>query len=179
MRFPLLDRLMSSADTDAPFRLRDARRADCAAVAGLWRAMMTFHESLDPRFQFSRNADREFEEHFLASIRSRDSRIVVAEAGSEVVGYILGEIHVRRPLYPVGKYGFISDICVQDEWRRQGIGKSLVIDMMVWFGRKGVTTIELFAADRSPISRAFWQSMGFNDFLHLMRFEIPGQSNSE
>jgi ribosomal protein S18 acetylase RimI-like enzyme len=173
MRIPLLDRLVNPTDSNAAFRLRDARRADCAAVAGLWRLMMSFHESLDPRFQFSRNADREFEEHFLSSIRSRDSRIVVAEAGSEVVGYILGEIHVRRPLYPVGKYGFISDISVEGDWRRQGIGKALVKEMMDWFGRKGVTTIELFAADRSPVSRSFWASMGFTDFLHLMRLEIP------
>lgn len=173
LRIPLLDRLtLRGGSESAVWRIREAGRTDGRAVAALWREMMTFHAALDPRFQFTTNADREFEDHFRNTLRSRDARILVAEANDEVVGYILAELHARRPLYPAGQYGFISDLSVRADWRRQGVGRALVAGLVKWFRSRGVSTIELFAADRSPDSQAFWQSMGFTDFLHLMRMEI-------
>jgi len=134
--------------------------------------MMDLHGALDGRFRFESGATREFERHFVATIRSRDARILVADVDNRVVGYILGEIHDRKALYPAGRYGFISDICVTADCRNRGMGKALVEGLILWFKNRGITAVELFAADRNPESTAFWHAMGFVDFLRLMRTEI-------
>src|SRR5437870_3243227 len=137
-----------------PYIIREARRHDAPAVTALWKEMMDLHGALDGRFRFESGASKEFERHFVATIRSRDARIIVAETANMVAGYILGEIHDRKALYPTGKYGFISDICVGGSYRRKGMGKSLVEALMLWFKNRGITAVELFAADRNPESMA-------------------------
>ena len=133
---------------------------------------MEYHRERDPRFRFLPAAVREFEQHFLSTVRSRDAVILVAEVHGDVVGYVLGEMHSRKPLYPIGKYGFISDLAVQENHRRQGIGRALVDRLLDWFRRKGATAIELFVAEANPVSESFWTAMGFRGFLKLVRREL-------
>ena len=134
--------------------------------------MMDFHRARDHRFRFEPAAVREFEQHYLATLRSRDAMIFVAEVRGEVVGYVLGEIHSRKPLYPIGKYGFISDLTVRESNRRQGIGTALFERLLEWLRQKRVTAIELFVAETNPVSDSFWRSIGFDCFLRLVRKEL-------
>lgn len=166
----ILSRPVRTTVTD--FAVREARRQDAGAVAALWKQMMDFHGEQDARFRFRGDAVREFERHFHDTLHSRDAHLSVADAGGQVIGYVLGEIHARKPLYPVGRYGFVSDISVSEEWRRRGVGRAMVNDLMEWFRRRGVTAVELFVAEANPVSSAFWQEMGFAPFLRLVRKEL-------
>jgi ribosomal protein S18 acetylase RimI-like enzyme len=154
-----------------PFTVREANRKDVPAVAALWQEMMDFHRAFDDRFQFAPNVKREVERHLVATIRSHGARIFVAEAQGRVVGYILGEVHIRKPIYPPGTYGFISDISVTAEWRKQGVGRALVEALMGWLKRSGVTAVELFVAEANPISQEFWERVGFKQYLRLLRYD--------
>lgn len=159
----------------AGYAVREARRTDIPDIVALWTEMMDFHSVYDHRFRFLPNAQRSVEQHLAASLRSRGARIVVAEARGHVMGYTLGEIHERRPIYPVGIYGFVSDISVNAQWRRQGVGRAMVAALLAWFRECGVTAVELFAAERNPVSVEFWQSMGFADYLRLVRLELADE----
>ena len=152
--------------------VREARRQDVSAVSTLWQEMMEFHRARDDRFRFQPAAAKEFEKHFLSTLRSREAVIFVAESRGDVVGYVLGEMHSRKPLYPIGKYGFISDLAVMERERRRGIGTALVERVMEWFRRRRATAVELFVAQANPASEAFWESMGFRGFLRLVRKEL-------
>jgi diamine N-acetyltransferase len=154
------------------FSVRDARRADLPALGLLWKEMMDFHAAFDDRFRFLPNAGRSVEQHLMATLRSRGARIIVAEASGHLIGYVLGEIHQRRPIYPVGTYGFVSDISVTADWRRCGVGRALAEALLRWFRACGVTAVELFAAERNSVSQAFWRSVGFADYLRLLRIEL-------
>jgi len=163
-------------------RIREANRRDLPALVALWQEMMDYHRGYDERFRFSANAPREVERHLLETLRSRAARIMLGEAEGHVIGYIVGEVHARRPIYPVGTYGFISDICVTAGWRRRGVGRALVGALDAWFAPQKVTSVELFAAALNPESIAFWRSMGYTDYLRLMRRDMdteqqePGKS---
>jgi ribosomal protein S18 acetylase RimI-like enzyme len=160
-------------------RVRGANRRDLPSLVSLWQEMMDFHRSYDARFRFSPNAPREVERHLLETLRSRAARILVAEAEQRIIGYIVGEAHARRPIYPVGTYGFISDICVSSAWRRRGVGSALVRALESWFAVQKVTSIELFAAALNPHSIAFWRAMGYDDYLRLMRRDFDAIESVE
>lgn len=153
------------------YSIRPAQRSDIRAITDLWLEMMAHHRERDPRFRFGPNAQRDLEQHLHATIRSRQALICVAVVGPHVVGYVLAELHSRRPTYPVGTYGFISDLCVTKCWRCRGIGRMLVERCMDWFQKKGVTAVELFVADMNPSSVEFWRKLGWTDYLRLMRLD--------
>src|SRR5262245_313907 len=115
----------------SPYIIREARRHDGPAVTALWKELMDLHGALDGRFRFESGASREFERHFVSTIRARDARVLVADVEGMVVGYVLGEIYDRKALYPAGRYGFISDICVTSGCRKRGIGRALVQGLML------------------------------------------------
>ena len=153
----------------ASFSIRRAVPRDVRVLAGLWREMMDFHQRIDPAFEFGAGAQAGIERHLAETIRSNGGRIFVADIGDRIVGYVLGEIQERKPIYPSGRYGFISDLAVTEEWRRRGVGRALVTSLLSWFGEHGVTAIELFVLETNPVSTVFWESMGFRHYLRLLR----------
>lgn len=152
--------------------VREALRRDVPALMLLWNEMMEFHSGLDLRFKISGNYHRELERHFVDSLRSGSSRIFVMELEGKIVGYILGELHQRKPIYPAGNYGFVSDLCVSSEYRRRGFGNKLVAELMAWFESRKVTSVELFLLEANPTSSAFWSSLGFGNYLRLVRKDL-------
>lgn len=152
-----------------PYSIREARREDLTSVVALWREMMAVHVALDDRFRFVADADVEFARHARRMMRGPVSRILVAVVGGQVVGYVLVELQQRPPIYPVGRYGFISDICVSGRHRRRGIGAALVQRAIGWLRSEGVNTVELLAADRNETARSFWAAMGFEPYLVMLR----------
>jgi GNAT superfamily N-acetyltransferase len=89
-----------------------------------------------------------------------------------VVGYVIAEMQARLPIYPAGRYGFISDICVTERYRRRGIGRALAERAVRWCSGEGATSVELFAAERNPVSGAFWSAMGFGPYLRMLRMDV-------
>lgn len=152
-------------------KVRDAAKGDLKALVQLWREMMAVHSGLDSRFRFAPGALDECERHLWASMRSRSCKVVVAEAEGRVVGYGVAEIHVRRPIYPVGSYGFISDLAVTREFQRRGIGTQIARALLAWHRERGVDTVELFVSEANTASTAFWTSLGFGPYLRLLRLD--------
>lgn len=152
--------------------VRAAQRRDTTALVHLWWQMMHAHQKYDPRFTFHPEASRDVERRLLDAMRHRDCLVLVAEVGSCVVGYIEAELHERRPVYPTGTYGFIAEISVEPAQQRLGIGTCLVQLAMEWFQSRGVSSVELFAAEANPNSQAFWAALGFGSYLRLLRKEL-------
>lgn len=152
--------------------LRNARRSDLPVLMNLWHQMMDLHRERDARFRFDKDVDRDLKRHFLEALGSRQAIVLVAEAEGTLAGYVLGWLHQRRPIYPAGRYGFISDLYVVPAWRRKGIGGSLVQAAMDWLAKAGATDVELFVAEANPDAQSFWTSMGFEPFLRLVRRSV-------
>jgi GNAT superfamily N-acetyltransferase len=158
----------------AEFIVRDARLADRECIGMLWRELMRYHHSLDPRFVTAPDATARYVRHIQELMRGRNSRVLVAcdSATGGVVGYIVGELQERPPMTRVGMYGFVSDIFVREEWRRHGAGQALFEELRRWFKDRKATAIELYAASANPNAVEFWTSMGLTPFLTLMHLDL-------
>lgn len=152
--------------------IRNARRGDADVLIQLWQEMMDQHARWDARFRFEEGASREFQRRITGMIRSSRACVVVAEVRGRVIGFATGELTSRPETYPAGRYGFISELFVQEEYRHRGIGTALVQQILEWMRGRGVTVVELLAAERNAGGRAFWERLGFDAFLRLMRADL-------
>lgn len=160
------------------FVIRETRRGDLSAIVSLWREMMDVHAGLDERFRFVADAEAEFARHARRMQKSACSRIFVADLGGAVIGYVLAETQIRPPIYPAGRYGFISDLCVAERYRRRGAGRALVERALAWLRSEEVNAVELLAAERNPDAIAFWESLGFKPYLRLLRLDWPDEART-
>jgi ribosomal protein S18 acetylase RimI-like enzyme len=156
------------------FRVRDARGGDREAIGTLWRHLMEHHRSLDSRFTIAPDGEKKYVRHALEMMRSTNARVLVAEniESGEIVAYIMGELQSRPPIALPGLYGFISDICVQVTWRKQGVGRALYQELRRWFVTRKAIAIELYIAESNPAALAFWADMGMQPFLKLMHEDL-------
>ena len=155
-------------------RIRDARSFDREAIGTLWRELMAYHLTLDPRFVTAPDGERRYVRHAQDMMRSRDARVLIAELGERgpVVGYLLAELQQRPQIALPGTYGFVSDMYVAEAWRRHGVGRALFSEARRWFLARKATAIELYVAERNPESAAFWEAMGFASFLKLLHQDL-------
>lgn len=78
---------------------------------------------------------------------------VVASAGGEIVGGILCGHDGRR--------GCLYHVCVREDYRRQGIGKAMVVHCMNALKEEGVSKVSLIAFTRNDVGNAFWNCIGW------------------
>ncbi|MBZ0299241.1 MAG: GNAT family N-acetyltransferase, partial [Anaerolineae bacterium] len=95
------------------------------------------------------------------------------EEDGRLVGYVLGVVVDLLPeMFEQEAGGFLADIYVDEAYRRQGVGRALVMTLVNWFHEKGLTYYEWHVAANNRPGLAFWRSMGGRDLQIRMRASI-------
>ncbi len=143
------------------------------AIGKLWWEFMIFHQNIDHIFTPREGSTLGFEENQVRRLmKSADGLVLVALDSLKVVGYSLSEIHPASPGFHREKYGYIHDIAVTASHRRKGIGKIMVTEIMQWFQANNIHRIELNAAAHNVVANSFWQTQGFEIYMHTLYKEI-------
>ena len=156
--------------------IRSGREEDLPEVLRLWQQMVDFHAACDPSLAMRSDAEalESVRAYLLANLDNPDSRLFVAEVAGVggLTGYLLAQVRTISPLAIPPTCGVISDICVEEQWRRQGIGRELFYAARDWFRERGQTLIRLHVATANPVSQAFWRAMGGVEQMVLLRIPI-------
>ena len=83
--------------------------------------------------------------------RNPDARVAVADG--KVVGSILCGYDGRR--------GCLYHVCVREDYRRQGIGKAMVVYCMKALEKEAISKVSLIAFTQNDIGNAFWKEIGW------------------
>ena len=78
---------------------------------------------------------------------------VVAEEEGEIVGAILCGSDGRR--------GCLYHVCVHRDYRRQGIGKTMVVWCMEKLKELQINKVSLIAFTQNDVGNAFWKEIGW------------------
>ena len=78
---------------------------------------------------------------------------MVAEKDGKIVGGILCGHDGRR--------GCFYHVCVDPEYRRHGIGKSMVVFAMEALKKEQINKVSLIAFTKNDIGNAFWNTIGW------------------
>ena len=123
--------------------IREMKIEDYDKVFALWKTIKGFGiRSVDD--------SKEGIERFL---KWNPGLSVVAEENGEIVGAILCGSDGRR--------GCLYHVCVHKDYRRQGIGKTMVIWCMEKLKELQINKVSLIAFTQNDIGNAFWKEIGW------------------
>lgn len=152
-------------------QIRRATTRDIKEILPVWGQLADYHTELDSSFAPSRHWPREYGA-YLRTLMSRDDAIaVVAKEGTEVVGYAVGRITMLPSFFENRHRGYVHDVFVKEEYRRRGIGRRLVEEVLTWFRRHDVALVELTVAVNNN-AIPFWQRLGFQTYMHQMKLQL-------
>ena len=116
---------------------------DYDQVYALWKSIHGFGiRSIDD--------SRDGVERFL---KRNSTTSVVAEADGKIVGCILCGHDGRR--------GCFYHVCVEEAYRKHGIGKQMVAVSMHALREEGINKVSLIAFTENDIGNAFWNKIGW------------------
>jgi GNAT superfamily N-acetyltransferase len=127
--------------------IRDARRSDAAAIAGLLSELGYPAHAAQVERRLERIAD------------DPSSRLFVAESNGDIAG--LGGLQVLPLIEHDGLGCMLTAMVVGAEHRRQGIGTEIVGAVEREARSRGCSRLVLSSADRRADAHAFYESLGF------------------
>ncbi len=155
-------------DGDPVVAVRQARAGDQDAVVSLWAEMMDYHAPIDERLRIAGNWRRYVGRATTQWLTGAETRLLVAEVGEHVVGFAVGGlVDIRLGLKP-GLHGHIAHMCVNEQWRRRGVGRRLFASLRDLFREQGVSPIHVYVSPFNSVSQLFWRSLGFGDYIERL-----------
>ena len=89
---------------------------------------------------------------------------VVAEKDGRIVGSILCGHDGRR--------GCLYHVCVDEDYRRHGIGKRMVVFAMKALKEEKINKVSLITFTENDIGNAFWNTIGWTERLDLNYYDF-------
>ena len=89
---------------------------------------------------------------------------VVAEEDGKIVGAILCGHDGRR--------GCLYHVCVRKGYRRQGVGKAMVVACMEALQKEQINKVSLIAFTKNDIGNAFWNKIGWTEREDLNYYDF-------
>ena len=146
--------------------IRNAAIKDLPGIVDLWFEMSTLHDELDESFRLRSNAKDIFQKYAQSVLEDESKLSIVYETeDGEVVGYMFAEVIEQPPVYELEKIGFIGEVSVALDYRREGVGKLLLERTKEWFLNQGITRIDCHVAVKNSISQGFWKKNGFVEYM--------------
>lgn len=102
---------------------------------------------------------KEGKEYFENAIK--ESFVVVAELDDKVVGYLLSEEN-NIPYYNF-KIAELCNMCIDSNYRKQGIGNMLYKEFEKFYNEQGITHFIVTASFRNESAKAFYKKIGFKE----------------
>jgi GNAT superfamily N-acetyltransferase len=122
--------------------IRQAGAGDIDEVADLAAALAASFEFSAARFR----------ENYPSLLNDDGACLLLAVAGQQSVGYLLGFRHLT--FYANGPVGWVEEIVVRDQERGQGVGRILMSAFEQWAADQGCALVALATRRAAPFYRA-------------------------
>ena len=146
--------------SDARYQIRRAGPGDAGAVADMAAA-------LAQSFAFSRAG---FDASYPALLAAGDACLLLAAAGEECLGYLLGFRHLT--FYANGPVGWVEEVFVRPRERGRGTGQALMSAFEQWAAGHGCALVALATRRAAP----FYRALGYEQSAIYHRKLLDGQA---
>jgi ribosomal protein S18 acetylase RimI-like enzyme len=152
--------------------IRPAKQTDEAGLGSLGAALMRQHHASDARrFILTDRPEVGYGRFLVSQIEDPNCLVLVAEASSEIVGYVFADIEPTSWKDLRGPCGFIHDVYVIERVRRRGTGRDLVRAAIAWIRSKGMAQVVLWSKPGNEAARRMFAGMGFRQTMVEMTLD--------
>ncbi|HEY2092995.1 MAG TPA: GNAT family N-acetyltransferase [Thermoanaerobaculia bacterium] len=157
-----------------PVVIRKAERRDLESLGRLGAMLMQVHYAFDnQRFLAPHPGVEQGYAAFLGSrIDSSDECVFVADVDGRVAGYLFAALEPLSWKELRGPAGYIHDVAVEENDRREGIATMLMEAGFRWLRDHGAPRVVLGTAARNEGAQALFHRLGFRDTMIEMTKEL-------
>jgi ribosomal protein S18 acetylase RimI-like enzyme len=113
-------------------------------------------------------------DHIKSIIESNNGKIFIAEENGMLIGHCL--INVREiknhHMFHDMKNIEIEDLCIDEKYRKKGIGKKLFEEVKIYAKENGINIIELSVWEFNENAKKFYENMGMKTRINRMEYKI-------
>lgn len=153
-------------------KIRRATHADVAPAAELIVRMKRLNNEFDPLFTVVADAKDRSEKYVSESLKSSQTLLLVATAGTKVVGVLRAEMR-ERIFYMPAKGGHITDFYILPEFRRKALGNEMLEKAVSELKKMGAVMITAEVPSQNDIALRFYTKRGFRSLVQM--FASRGQ----
>ncbi len=102
------------------------------------------------------------------SVNNPKQKLLVADLNGRMIGYVIGIIEQQSES---DNYGFISEVMVDEFYRREGIGTELCRSLIEWMQNQEITVIQFSLRSYQNGVNEFLLSIGFAPVSTLYEYE--------
>jgi ribosomal protein S18 acetylase RimI-like enzyme len=128
---------------------------------------MKYSDSLKP---LSKTIDIYFE-YFKEELRKKNSAVFIAE-DKKPIGIIIVTYFIPLRISKFARKGYVSNLYVQKNHRKKGIGKKLLDTSLKWLKKNKVQYISLEIHLENKNALKFYRKLGFKDYTLKLAKEI-------
>ncbi len=152
------------------FSIRKAKPLDVPVFVLHFTELMKQHLAYDPRWQqLKKNAVNLYRRYIRKQIKNPRVAIFVAEQRGKIIGHITCKVGKRPPVYVIDKTGYVGEVFVDMQFRKQGVGTSLMIKADQWFKRKKLKAAILQVHVKNKRALKTYEKCGFEYERFQMR----------
>ncbi|HSF82382.1 MAG TPA: GNAT family N-acetyltransferase [Anaerolineales bacterium] len=158
----------SRADSDRRVSYREARPEDFPILINWYTQLNTHFYRLGYRLPHPENVGQVWLESFQRTL-GRFSNVFIAEVEGKAAGFMLCRLK-RVPAYMGGVLvGELSDMWIEADARRMGIGDRLSRLALAWLREQGAHSVEIQVLKDNEASWKLYERMGFQLEFRLGR----------
>ena len=131
--------------------IRQARISDIDALVVLLKDLFSIEED----FTFSELIQRRGLRMMLCD--QKNACIIVAEKNQKVIGMCSAQLLVSTA--EGGRVAFVEDMAVAQPFRREGVGKKLLLSIEKWAGEQDAKRLQLLADQNNMPALRFYEKM--------------------
>ena len=119
------------------------------------------YNNFDPALIMDWTFSKIGEDYFKSLIE--DGTVWVAIDDNKVIGYLAGSVN-GKPAYATKSLAELDNFYIEEEYRRQGIGKRLVQEFKNYCMSRRIEEMKVTASAKNVNAREFYKNNGFEDF---------------
>ncbi|WP_069806499.1 GNAT family N-acetyltransferase [Vulcanisaeta thermophila] len=152
--------------------IREARESDVEKLVDLVVRLKRLNGEFDPLFGARNDCAERAREYLSEAIHNADKHLVlVAEDNGKIVGVLKADIR-ERLFYEPSREGAIVEFYVMPEYRRKGLGRSLLLRAIELLHERGAQLITAEFPSLNQIAINFYNKMGFRPLLSVYAKEM-------
>lgn len=140
--------------------IKESSDASMEAIRTMFGEMYAYMREHGLKLDLAGNGAQKWVENVSKGL-DRFNCIFLAEENGKPTGFAHGSLRLSPDYLGNKKLGVITHVFVRDEYRKQGVGKKLVLALENWFSEKQVHSVELQVLDMNKAGIAFWQELGY------------------